>query len=531
MLRVLKQAGDLLLAEVGAALDAHALLTTGGAIGGRHLQEAVGIDVEGHLHLRHPAGSGGDAGEAKAPEAFVARRHLPLALEHMNLHGTLVHLRGAEDIALAHGNGGVARDQHLHHPADGLQPEGEGGDVVEHQVAQFAGENAGLHCSTDGHHLIGVHRLTGLTWDQRAHHLLHHRHAGGAPHQHDIVDVFRCEAGITEGALHGPQQAIEQIGTEGLEAAPFQAGFDVQGAVGTGRDEGQGDGGGLHTAELDLGLLGCLAQALQGLAIAAQVKAVALLKGIGQPVDDAAIPVVATELGVTAGGLHIEDTIGDAQHRHIKGATAQVEHQDALAGAAVEAIGQGRGGGFVENAFHGDAREAPGVAGGLALRVVEVGRNGDHRRFHRFAQVGGGIVHQFAQDAGHQLLGGVLTLGDGAHHPHLALVVGAHRVRHGEAALLQLLPLPAHKPLQVGEGVAGIEHQLTAGQLPDEQLLLTAVTHHRRCGASALGAGDHLRPAAFEDGHHRVGGAQVYANDPPHDLPLRSPKLPGTHGR
>ena len=195
-------------------------------------------------------------------------------------------------------------------------------------------------------------------------------------------------------------------------------------------NEGKRDRRALHTAELDLGLLSRFGEPLQGLAIAAQVGAVLLVESLGQPVHDAAVPVVAAQLGVAAGGLHIEHPLGDAQHRHIEGAAAEVEHQHPLHGAAIEAVGQGRGGGLVEDAFHADPRQATGVAGGLALGVVEVGGHSDHRRLHRLTQVGGSIVNQLAQDAGHQFLRRVLALRDRAHHPHVALVVGAHRVGH-----------------------------------------------------------------------------------------------------
>ena len=88
----------------------------------------------------------------------------------------------------------------------------------------------------------------------------------------------------------------------------------MEGSLGPGGDEGQGDGGAAHPGEFDFGLLGRLAQALQGLTVAAQVDAVLGLKGIGQPVHDASIPVVAAQLGVTAGGFDVKNTVGDAQN-------------------------------------------------------------------------------------------------------------------------------------------------------------------------------------------------------------------------
>ena len=513
---------DLLLAEVGSPLNADALLTSGGAVRGGHLQQAVGIDVERHLHLGHPARGGGNAGQPEAPQALIAFRHLPLTLEHMHLHGALVGFRGAEHIALAHRDWGVAWNQHLHHPTDGFQSERQGGDIVEHQVAQLTGEDAGLHRSADGHHFIGVDRLARLQGNQGAHHLLHHRHAGGAAHQHHIVDVFRRESGVAQGPLHRPQQPIEQIGTEPLEHAALQRGFDVQRAVRTGGDEGQRDGRALHPAEFDLGFLCGFRQALQSLAVAAQVDAVFRLEAVGEPVNNPPIPVITAQLGITAGGLDVEDALGNPQDGYVEGAPTQVEHQHPFHGAAVKAVGQGCRRGFVEDAFHAETSQPTRITGGLTLGVVEVGGHGDHRRFNRFPEIGAGVIHQLAQDRRHQFLGGILPFRGRANDAHIALVVGPHGVRHRQAAVLQFVPLAANEALEVGEGVAWIEHQLAPGQLAHQQFLVLAKAHHRGGGPSALRTGDHLGAATLQHSHHRVGGAQVDANDPC-QLPVRAP--------
>ena len=514
LLGLFDQLVDLVFTEIRAALNTHTLLAAGGAIGGRHLQQTVGIDIERHLHLRDASRRRRDAGQAEAAQALVALGHLPLALKHVDLHGTLIRLRCAEHIALAHRDGAVARNQHLHHPTDRLQAKGERGDVVEHQIAQLAGEDAGLHSRTNRHHLIGVHRLAGLERNQGAHHLLHHRHAGGTAHQHHVVDVFSRQPGIAQGALHRPQQAIEQIGAEALEAAALERGFNVQRTGLTRGDERQGNRRALHTAELDLGFLRRFGEPLQRLTVAAQVDAVILLELIRQPVHDAAIPVVATELRITAGGLHIEHTLGNAQHRHIEGATAEIEHQHPLHRAAIEAVGQGSRGGFVQNPLHADARQPACIAGGLTLGVVEIGGNGDHRRLHRLTQIGAGVIDELAQDARHQLFGRVLALGGRAHHTHVALLVGPNRVGNRQAVLVQLVPLTANETFEIGEGIAGVQHQLAAGQLTHQQFGVLAEAHHRGGGTTALSTGDHLGAPTLQHRHHRIGGAQVDANDP-----------------
>jgi hypothetical protein len=73
-------------------------------------------------------------------------------------------------------------------------------------------------------------------------------------------------------------------------------------------DRGLGD-----LAELDLRLLGGLLEPLERHLVGAEVDPVVVLEGLDQPVDHALVPVVATELGVAVGRLHLEDALADLQ--------------------------------------------------------------------------------------------------------------------------------------------------------------------------------------------------------------------------
>ena len=88
----------------------------------------------------------------------------------------------------------------------------------------------------------------------------------------------------------------------------------------------------------------------------------------------ALVEVVAAEVRVAVGGLHLEHALGQLEHRDVVGAAAQVEHGDLLVLLLVEAVGQRRRRRLVDDAEHVEAGDLAGVLGGLALGVVEVRR-------------------------------------------------------------------------------------------------------------------------------------------------------------
>ena len=67
---------------------------------------------------------------------------------------------------------------------------------------------------------------------------------------------------------------------------------------------------------------------------------------------------------------------------------------------AIEAVGQRGGGGLVDQAQHFKAGHAARVFGGLALRVVEVGGNGDDGLGDGRAEEALGVALELAQNVG-----------------------------------------------------------------------------------------------------------------------------------
>ena len=74
---------DVRIAESAAALDDDALLLTSGLVASADMQDAVRIDVEGHLDLRKTARGGGEATQLELAKSLVVGSHLALALQNL----------------------------------------------------------------------------------------------------------------------------------------------------------------------------------------------------------------------------------------------------------------------------------------------------------------------------------------------------------------------------------------------------------------------------------------------------------------
>ena len=410
----------------------------------------------------------------------------------MNIHCGLEVGGGGENLALADGQGGVALDDPGAHAAHGFNAEGERRHVQQQQPLHRSGEDAALETSPHSHALVGVDALEGQAARDGLHQLLYRRNPAGAAHHQHLGDLADGHAGVVDGLIHGCPSGLHQVAGEVVELGPGDRDFHVEGAFFAHGDIGQGDGGLFHGRELDLGFLSGLPDALHGGAVAAQVHAVLALELLDKIVHQALVEVVSTQVVVARRGQNFDDTGGNLQNGHVEGAAAQVVDHDFLALFLVHAVGQGRGGGLVDNALDLQAGDFACVLGGLALGVGEVGRHGDNRFGDRGAQVALCVGLELLENHGRDLLGGEFFAVDGD------AVVAAHlTLDGGDSALV------------VGDGLAlgdGTHHALSG----------LGKGHHGGRGAAALGVGNYHRLAALHHGHAAVGGAQINSYDSSH---------------
>ena len=426
-------------------------------------------------------------------QALVVAGKLTLALQDVDLDGGLVVGRGGEDLALVGGDGGVALDDLGAHAAQGLDAQAQRGDVQQQQALDVALQHAALDGGADGHALIGVDALEGLAVQLLLDRVVDGGDTGGAAHHQDLLQVGGAQAGVGQGLAHGGHGAVHQVHGQLVELGPGQGHVQVLGAGGVGGDEGQVDLAGHGAGQLDLGLLGGLLQALGSHLVLAQVDAVLLLEGVGHPVDDPLVKVVAAQVGVAVGGQDLSDAVAHLDDGDIEGAAAQVVDHDLLVLFLINAVSQRCGGGLVDDTADVQAGDGAGVLGGLALAVVEVGGHGDDRLGDGLAQIGLGVSLQLLKDHGADLLGGVLLAAQGD------LLVGAHLALDGRDGVFR-----------VGDGLA-------LGHLADQTVAGLGEAHHGRGGACAFGVGDDDGLAAFHHGDAAVGSTKVDTNDLAHN--------------
>ena len=158
---------DLVLAETSLLVgDSDLVLLSSGLVLGRHVEDTVGVDIEGDLDLGNTTGSGGDARELELSEQVVVAGHGTLTLEDLNEHAGLVVGVGGEHLGLLAWDGAVTGDEGGHDSSGSLNTQGQRGHVEKQEIldllASLTSKDGGLHSGTIGDGLIGVDGLVEL---------------------------------------------------------------------------------------------------------------------------------------------------------------------------------------------------------------------------------------------------------------------------------------------------------------------------------------------------------------------------------
>jgi hypothetical protein len=239
--------------------------------------------------------------------------------------------------------------------------------------------------------------------------------------------------------------------------------------------------------------------------------------------DDRQVEVVAAEEQVAGRADHLEYLAGDAQQADVEGPAAEVVDYHQLVEVAPEAVGEGGGGGLVDEPQHLEPGQAGRLLGRTALGVGEAGRHRDDGLGDLLAELGLGAPAQVGQD-GRRDLGDRQALIVDDHH-RLLVAAGLHAVRQAGDGQLHRRRLERLADQALGR----VQHVLTVvdphrlGRGPHRHALAWDVGHHRRVGALAVWAADELDARRGRDRRHRVGGAEVDADRQAHEAVTIAP--------
>jgi len=101
-------------------------------------------------------------------------------------------------------------------------------------------------------------------------------------------------------------------------------------------------------------------------------------------------------MSIAIGGFDVEHAFAKLQHRDVERAAAEVVHRDLLVLRLFQTVGQRGGGGFVDDAEHFQPCNPACILGGLALRIIEIGRGCDDRLGDLLAQPRLGVGFELA---------------------------------------------------------------------------------------------------------------------------------------
>ena len=513
LLGILHHLLDVGIAETARSLYLDLLFLARALVLGMDRNDAVRVDIERDFDLRHPARRGWNADQIELAKQLVVRRHFALALENPDRNGLLIVVRRRIDLALLGRDRRVAVDHARENATQRLDTKRKRRHVKQEDILDVALKHARLNGSAHCHDFIGVHAGVRLLAEKVLHDFADPRHAGHAADQNDFADIGRLDACIGQRLLAGVERALDQSFDHLFEVGARDRLDEVLWPGRVRRDERQVHFCRRCRRQLDLRLFGSFLQPLQSKLVLRQVDAFGLLEFGCQELDDRRVEIFTAKEGVAIGRLNFEHAIADLKDRDVERAATKIIDRDQLAFALFKAIGERRCRRLVDDAEHFEARNLACVLGRLALRVVEIGRNGDDGLSHGFAEIAfGGFLHLLERE-GRNLRRRIIFAA--CLHPRIAGLALDDRIGDETHVLLRhrIVETAADKALHRENRILGIGDGLALGRLTDQALAILGEGHDRRRCPRAFHIFNHLGLATFHHCDAAVGGSQI---DPDH---------------
>ena len=310
--------------------DGDAVRLSCGLVGRGDVQHTVGIVIQSDLDLRDTTGGGGDARELEPPEYIVVLGAGTLTFVNLDEDTGLVVGISGKYFGLLCGDSSVSLDEGSHDAASGLDTDGLGIHVKPKQVPNLlrgvTGQNNGLDGCPIGGGLVRVDAFAGgLSVEEMGNGLGDAWDTGRATDQDDLMNVGLVDLGITEDLLDWLEGASDEVLAQVLEMVAGEGGVEVDALEEIlDLDGGRGRGG-----EGSLGTLTCGTETAESPRVRSEVTLVFAVKLLDKMVDDPTVKILAAQVGVTGGGLHLEDTLLDGQEGDIEISSTHIKDEDA----------------------------------------------------------------------------------------------------------------------------------------------------------------------------------------------------------
>lgn len=234
---------------------------------------------------------------------------------------------------------------------------------------------------------------------------------------------------------------------------------------------------------------------------------------IDKVVDESVVEILTTQVGVTGGGLNLEDTLLDGQEGNIEGSSSQIEDENVALtlDLLVKTVCNGGSSWLVDDSEDVETSDQTSIFGGLTLRISEVGWDCDDGVVDGSSKVCLGGLSHLNQDHGRDFLGGELLL--------LALELDlddwlTSTVDNGEGEVLHIsldlsiCELSSDKTLSIEDCVCRVHGNLVLCGITNETLGICE-GNEGGCGSVSLVVGNDFDTIISVDTYTRVGGTKI----------------------
>ena len=254
---------------------------------------------------------------------------------------------------------------------------------------------------------------------------------------------------------------------------------------------------------------------MEGTRISLNINVIGLLEKLNEMVSDSLIEIFTTKMGITSSGEHFEDTVVDGQDGNIKGTTTEIEHNNVLFILLVETVGNSGSRWLIDDTKNFKSSNNTGIFGGLSLRIIEIGGDGNDGVLDILSEVVLGDLLHLSKDHSRNFFGGELLVSSSCINRNVRLAgLSNNAVWKPLKITLDLLvvKLTSDETLNNIDSSGGVSTSLVLSGLTDKTLFISE--SNKGWGDSVTKfVGNDLDTTILKDTDTRVGSTQIDTNN------------------